>query len=117
MPPAASAAARRSARPPTTALGAAAMRVRWDRVGRVGLLLLLGGVLLLYVGPVHSLWSTWREAQAKQAQLHALQREHRALFHRASVLRDPRTLATEARELGLVRPGERPYVVLGLPRG
>lgn len=121
MPPASSTAARRGARraprPPATALGAAAMRVRWDRVGRVALLLLLGGVLLLYVGPLCSLYSTWRDSRAKQAQLHALEREHQALVHRAAVLRDPRTLATEARRLGLVRPGERPYVVLGLPPG
>jgi cell division protein FtsB len=119
MPPASSTAARRTARPPapTSALGAAAMRVRWDRVGRVALLLLLGGVLLLYVGPLRSLYSTWRDSQAKQAQLHTLQREHDALLRRAAALRDPRTLATEARQLGLVRPGERSYVVSGLPGG
>jgi cell division protein FtsB len=119
MPSASSTAARRQpARPPAaTALGAAALRVRWDRVGRVALLLLLGGVLLLYVGPLRSLYSTWRDSQAKQAQLHALQREHDALLRRAALLRDPRTLATEARRLGLVKPGERSYVVSGLPGG
>lgn len=101
----------------TTALGAAALRVRWDRVGRVALLLLLGGVLLLYVGPARSLFSTWRDAHAKQSQVRTLEQEHRALLGRARALRDPRTLVAEARRLGMVQPGERSYVVRNLPDG
>ncbi|HEX5146402.1 MAG TPA: septum formation initiator family protein [Conexibacter sp.] len=116
MPPAASSSARRSARPPAaTALGAAALRVRWDRVGRTALLVLLLGVALAYVGPARSLLSTWHESHAKQAQLQALEREHDALARRAADLRDPRTVQAEARRLGMVRPGERSYVVRDLP--
>lgn len=111
MPPAASSAARR----PTTALGAAALRVRWDRVGRVALLLLLLLVALAYVGPARSLLTTWRTSHAKQAQLQTLQREHDALAGRARELREPQTVQTEARRLGMVKPGERPYVVGNLP--
>jgi cell division protein FtsB len=118
MPPAGSAAARRPpARPAaTTALGAAALRVRWDRVGRTALLLLLLLVALAYVGPARSLLSTWRDSNAKQAQLQQLQREHDALHRRAGQLRDPRTVQAEARRLGMVKPGERSYVVSGLPK-
>jgi cell division protein FtsB len=117
MPPAGSAAARRSpARPTaTTALGAAALRVRWDRVGRTALLVLLLLVALAYVGPARSLLSTWRDSNAKQAQLQQLRREHEALLQRARELRDPRTLQAEARRLGMVKPGERSYVVRNLP--
>jgi cell division protein FtsB len=92
-----------------------AMRVRWDRVGRVSLLVLLLAVALLYVSPARSYLSTWRDSHAKQAQLHGLQREHEELVARARHLRDPRTVETEARRLGMVRPGEHPYVVSGLP--
>src|SRR3954470_359780 len=106
MPPASPAARR-----PATTLGAAALRVRWDRVGRVALLLLLLLVALAYVGPARSLLSTWRESGAKQAQVQTLQREHDALLRRARALRDPRTVQTEARRLGMVEPGERSYVV------
>lgn len=116
MPPAGSAASRTVRPPQTSALGAAALRVRWDRVGRVALLLLLVVVVGLYIGPARSLFSTWRDSNAKQAQLHALQREHTTLLRRAAELRDPRTVEAEARRLGLVRPGERPYVVRNLPR-
>lgn len=117
MPPAGSAAARRQpARPvATTALGAAALRVRWDRVGRVALLVLLLLVALAYVGPARSLLSTWHESHAKQAQVQRLQREHDLLLRRAQDLRDPRTVQAEARRLGMVRPGERSYVVRDLP--
>jgi cell division protein FtsB len=116
MPPASSAARRAPARPSaTTALGAATLRVRWDRVGRIALLVLLVGVALAYVGPARSMLSTWRESNAKQAQLQTLEREHEALLRRARDLRDPRTVQSEARRLGMVKPGERSYVVRNLP--
>jgi cell division protein FtsB len=114
MPPASSSSAARS--PATTALGAAALRVRWDRVGRIALLLLLAAVVLLYVGPARSLLSTWQASNAKEARLTTLEREHEALVRRAEALRDPRTIEAEARRLGMVRPGERSYVVRNLPR-
>lgn len=91
------------------------MRVRWDRVGRVSLLLLLVAVAALYVQPARSYIETWREADAKQQQVEQLEREHRELVSRVRALRDPRTIEAEARRLGMVRPGERPYVVSGLP--
>lgn len=91
------------------------MRVRWDRVGRIALLVLLAAVVALYVQPARSYVSTWRDSNAKQEQLRELEREHEALARRARELRDPRAIETEARRLGMVRPGERPYVVSGLP--
>lgn len=90
--------------------------MRWDRVGRTALLVVLALVALAYVGPATSLLSTLRASHSKQAQLHALQREHALLLREAQRLRDPRTVQTEARALGMVRPGERSYVVTGLPR-
>jgi hypothetical protein len=113
MPPVSS--ARRVARPPVGGLGAAALRVRWDRVGRVALLALLAAVVALYVGPALSLLSTWRRSNAEQAQLRALERQHVTLLRQAASLRSPITLATEARRLGMLLPGERPYVVRNLP--
>ncbi|MDO8209780.1 septum formation initiator family protein [Conexibacter sp. CPCC 206217] len=91
------------------------MRVRWDRVGRISLLLLLAAVVALYVQPARSYVSTWRDSNVKQQELQALQREHDLLSRRARELRQQRTIETEARRLGMVRPGERPYVVSGLP--
>jgi cell division protein FtsB len=90
--------------------------VRWDRIGRVALLLVLGLILLLYVGPLRSFYSTWRESHAKRNQVHRLIAENQRLEARRRALQDPRTLETEARRLGMVRPDERAFVVRGLPK-
>jgi cell division protein FtsB len=89
--------------------------IRWDRVGRVALLVVLLGVVALYVGPSISFFQTYREAKARRAEVRQLQTENAKLRARRQALKDPRTLEREARRLGLVKPGERPFIVKGLP--
>jgi cell division protein FtsB len=89
--------------------------IRWDRVGRVALLVVLFGVVALYVGPSISFLHTYREAQARRGEVRQLQQENTRLRARRTALKDPRTLEREARRLGLVKPGERPFIVKGLP--
>jgi hypothetical protein len=96
---------------------AAAARVRWDRLARVALLVVLGGILLLYVGPLHSYWQTWHEARAKRADVGRLKAEHDRLLARRRQLREPASLMREARRLGMVRQGERAFVIENLPAG
>ena len=91
-------------------------RVRWDRVGRIALLLVLLGVIALYVNPLRSWWSTRAESAQRGAEVTKLERENRALRERRAQLKDPRMLENEARRLGMVKPGERAFVVEGLPR-
>jgi cell division protein FtsB len=90
--------------------------IRWDRVGRVALLLVLLGVLALYVNPARSWWSTKQESTQRGAEVSALEAENERLRDRRAELKDPRRLEEEARGLGMVRPGERAFVVEGLPR-
>jgi cell division protein FtsB len=90
-------------------------RIRWDRVGRVALLLVLLLIVYLYVGPVRSWWSTWQDSKAKQAQVQRLERENAQLRARKAALGTPQALEREARRIGMVRPDERPFVVRGLP--
>lgn len=118
MSPAATARSRTRSRPTRrrTSSRPAMAGVRWDRVGRVTLLIVLGGILLLYVGPALSYVQTWREANAREAEVRALQREHARLVARRRALREPRSLVREAMKLGMVRRGERAFVVEGLPR-
>jgi cell division protein FtsB len=104
---------RQPARP--RVLQGGARGIRWDRVGRVALLLVLFGVVALYVGPAISFVETWQEAKQRRAEVRELQRENTKLKARRQALRDPRTLEREARRLGLVKPGERAYIVKGLP--
>jgi cell division protein FtsB len=91
-------------------------RIRWDRVGRVALLLVLLLIVYLYVGPVRSWWSTWQDSKAKQAQVQRLERENAQLRAHKAALGTPQALEREARRIGMVRPDERPFVVGGLPK-
>ena len=90
-------------------------RIRWDRVGRVALLLVLLLLVYLYVWPVRSWWSTWQDSKAKQAQVERLQHENAELRARRAALKTPQALEREARRMGMVKPDERPFVVRGLP--
>lgn len=90
-------------------------QIRWDRVGRVGLLVVLLGVIALYVGPTISFVETIGENKARTAELQELKQENRKLRERRAGLKDPEVLEREARRLGMVKPGERPYIVKGLP--
>jgi len=89
--------------------------IRWDRVGRTALLLVLGVIVLLYVPPAMR-WFEQRQTAARQsAELEELRREHEELEARLESLRGPDAVEREARRLGMVRLGERPVVIEGLP--
>jgi cell division protein FtsB len=81
----------------------------------VALLLVLLGVLALYVNPARSWWSTKQESTQRGAEVTELKRENERLRERRAQLKDPRALEEEARRLGMVKPGERAFVVEGLP--
>lgn len=90
--------------------------IRWDRVARTALLATLGIVLLLYISPLHR-WLTQRSLAAQETQqLHQLQQQNKQLRTHIAKLHDPTALEAEARKLGMVRRGEREYVVRNLPR-
>lgn len=90
-----------------------AARIRWDRVARVGLLLVLVGVVALYINPARSWLSTLSESKTRTAEVAALEKEHARLKKRKAELKDRHSLEAEARRLGMVRPGEKAYVVEG----
>ena len=75
-------------------------RIRWDRLGRWALIGVFALVLYLYIGPALSWLQTYREA--------ARQREA------VAELRAPGALEREARRLGMVKKGERAYIVEGV---
>jgi cell division protein FtsB len=91
--------------------------IRWDRVSRVALLIVLVGIFALYIGPARSYWSTVREAKHRRAEVAQLRRENARLRAKRSALRSTSSLEREARRLGMVRPTERAYVVKHLPKG
>jgi cell division protein FtsB len=108
--------ARAQPRPRRVVSRAPKVRVRWDRVGRVGLLVVLVVVAGLYVRQGLSLLSTHSQAQQQESIVSHLSRQNAQLVAQQRALNDPRTIERDARVLGMVRPGERPYVITGLSK-
>ncbi len=90
------------------------MRVRWDRVGRIGLLVVLVVVASVYAQDALTYFSTRAQADQQQAIVKHLVQANRLLERQQRWLNNPATIEQQARVLGMVRPGERPYLVIGL---
>ena len=86
-------------------------RIRWDRLGRWALIVVLGLVLYLYIGPAIRWVQTYREAGRQRAQVAELRAENARLRERKRKLTAPGALEREARRLGMVKAGERAYIV------
>lgn len=99
-------------------MAAARHGIRWDRLGRIALLCVLGLVLYLYIGPTRSWISAYQEAKLRRAEVAELKRTNADLRAERARLKRGSTLEREARELGMVKAGEKAYVVeLPAPRG
>jgi cell division protein FtsB len=107
--------ARRSSRERQLALTLGA-GVRWDRLGRVAMLCVLAALLYLYASAGVHMLSSWHQASHDDAALAAMQRENRQLVQQHEVLSRQETLEVQARRLGMIKAGEQPYLVTGLPR-
>jgi cell division protein FtsB len=59
--------------------------------------------------------STRSAADAQRAAAVRLARQNAVLQREENALRDPATIKRDARALGMVKNGERSYVVVGLP--
>lgn len=90
--------------------------MRWDRFKRVALLLVLLVVVLSYVKPLATYVQQWISARHDRAQLQGLEVENTTLRRRAHELSKPGAIDEQARRLGMIKPGERPYVVEGPAR-
>ena len=68
-------------------------------------------VVLLYIPPVTHWIQQSQTADRGHAQVRELKRERALLEARLRSLTGPGAIEREARRLGMVKPGERPYVV------
>ena len=84
--------------------------IRWDRVGRVALLGTLAVIMVLYISPARHWIEQSRTAGEQIGELRELVAKNRQLKRRVHELRSP-----GARRLGMVRRGERAYVIENLP--
>jgi cell division protein FtsB len=89
--------------------------IRWDRVGRVALLATLVVIVFSYLSPARQWIKQSGTASHQKQELGQLVGEKKRLERRLRALRDPGALEREARRLGMVRVGERSYVIENLP--
>jgi cell division protein FtsB len=85
--------------------------MRPTRLLAVGALLL---VAFLYWKPMHSYLATKRELATRRAQVQALRAERAKLEKRIALAGTGPELVRQARLIGLVKPGERLFIVRGI---
>ena len=85
--------------------------IRWERVGRLALLGVLGIIVLLYIPPVTHWFQQSETADRSQERMRELEAERARLEARLGELTGPGAVEREARKLGMTRRDERPYVV------
>lgn len=88
-------------------------RIKWDRVGRVALTLVLVAVLYSYLGPSVDFVKTYTGTTAAKAKLHDLLKQDRRLHNRIQSADDPLVVDREARAQGMIAEGETPVVIRG----
>jgi cell division protein FtsB len=82
----------------------------------IALILVLGLVSAMAIQPTRQLLAQQHRISATASELHQTERANARLSQRIARLRDPDFIEEQARaEIGLVRPGETPYVVMPRP--
>lgn len=99
---------------------AATRRIRLPSFGIgaqvIALVLVLGLVSAMAIQPTRELLAQQHRITATARELHRTERVNRRLDERIARLNDPDFIEQQARaEIGLVRPGEIPYVVMPKP--
>jgi cell division protein FtsB len=92
-------------------MAAASSRIRWNRVGRWALICVFAFVIYLYVGPARTWVTTYAEAKRKREDVVHLHEQNDRLRERKQTLKRAGAVELEARKLGMVKAGEKLYVV------
>jgi len=89
--------------------------MRLDRLARAGICVGIVLLAIFYIKPAVGLVGAWFARADGHTELVKLQQENRALKAQRAALLGESGVAQQARKLGMVLPGEVPYVVTGLP--
>jgi cell division protein FtsB len=104
---------RPSARKRRPAARSGPSRIKWDRVGRIALTLVLAAVLYSYLNPAIDFVKTYTGTTAAKAKRLDLLRQNKLLHHRIQHSDDRQVVEQQARAQGMVDEGEQPIVVRG----
>jgi hypothetical protein len=91
-----------------------ASRIRWDRVGRIALTLVLAAVVYSYLNPAIEFVKTYTATTAAKAEFQEVLHENKRLHRRVQSADDPIAISRKARAQGMIAEGERPVVIRGL---
>jgi hypothetical protein len=91
-------------------MSSAARSRRWRLVVVVAAALLA----FFYYRPLHAYFDTRHSLQERRADVHLLQTQKRRLERQLAATTSPAALELEARQLALVKPGERLFIVKGI---
>src|SRR5215208_8428721 len=70
-------------------------RIRWDRVGRIALVLVLFGVMVSYLNPLVGVLEAWQGSKSSESELAQLKQEKVELTHQLREVSSPATLERE----------------------
>lgn len=88
-------------------------RIKWDRVGRIALTLVLAAVLYSYLNPAIDFVKTYTGTTAAKAKRLELLKENQQLHRKIQNSDDPLVIQQQARAQGMVQEGEQPLVARG----
>ncbi len=72
-------------------------------------------LLYLYISPVRSLISAFHQSAAQRSEVSALTQTTNRLLAERAALKTAAAVELAARKQGLVKPGEKEFVIFGLP--
>lgn len=79
------------------------------------MLFVLVALLYLYLSAGFHMYSTWGQARRDNASLVQMEHENVRLQREHEALGRQGTVEAQARRLGMMKQGEQPYVISGLP--
>lgn len=86
-------------------------RIRWDKLGRIVLVIVLFAILASYINPIVNFVDAWHDSRTERTQLQQLQQQNAELRAKVGTLAGADAPERAARALGMVAEGERSYVV------
>ncbi|HEX4306960.1 MAG TPA: septum formation initiator family protein [Solirubrobacterales bacterium] len=89
-------------------------RIKWDRVGRIALVLVLFAVAYSYFNPAIDLFKTYQSTTAAKAEFHELLRENKRLHKAVQTADNAAVVEGTARRQGMIADGETPFVLHGV---
>ena len=91
-------------------MSSAARSRRW----RLVVVAAVGVMAFFYYRPLHAYFDTRHALHERRAEVRGLQAQKRRLERQLAVSTSPGALELEARQLALVKPGERLFIVKGI---